>query len=588
MKSSEIRARFLKFFEKRGHAILPSAPLVPQNDPSVLFNTAGMQPLVPYLLGATHPAGTRLANAQKCVRTGDLDDIGDNRHMSFFEMLGNWSLGDYFKKEAITWSYEFITSKEEGLGLDPARLYVTCFAGDENAPRDEESAGIWRSLGIPAHRIYFLGADDNWWSPGDNGPCGPDTEMFYDLTGAGLGDLSEAEFLSAVKREDVVEFWNDVFMEYEKREGKVVGKLAKQNVDTGAGLERISAILQGKKTAYDTDLFAPLLGKIDEFTAEEGNEIARRIIADHVRASVFMVADGVVPSNTDRGYVLRRLIRRAVRYADLLGMKHGSLFWIAKTVPEAYAGAYPEIEKIEEISRVIDAEEHKFRETLEKGMKIIEKIPGTISGKDAFVLFSTYGFPVEITREIVKARGGEVNMEEYREELKKHQDLSRAGAEQKFKGGLADNKPETVRLHTAHHLLLAALQEVLGKEVKQRGSNITSERLRIDFSFSRKMTDEEKKKAEDLVNGWIREAVPVVRRDMPKAEAEALGAEHEFGANYGDIVSVYFVERPDGSPVSKEFCGGPHVSNTSELGTFKIQKEEAVASGIRRIKAGLS
>lgn len=587
MKSAEIRARYLKFFEKRGHAVLPSASLIPENDPSVLFTTAGMQPLVPYLLGAKHPAGVRLVNSQKCVRTQDIDEVGDNTHDTFFEMLGNWSLGDYFKKEAITWSWEFITSKEEGLGLDPSRLYVTVFEGDENAPRDDESFEIWKSLGVPEHRIYFLPAKKNWWSAGDNGPCGPDTEMFYDVTEAGLGDMTKEEYLLADDAQQVVEFWNDVFMQYEKKDGKVVGKLKNHNVDTGAGLERVTMLMQGKNNIFDTDLFLPIMGKIDEFS-DVNNMKARRIVADHIRTAVFMIADGVVPSNTDRGYILRRVLRRAVRYADSLNMKHGSLFWIAEAVFDVYRGVYPNLEEQrEKIKTEIEKEESKFRETLEKGMKMLEKLGTTISGKDAFTLFSTYGFPVEITEEIVKSQGGSIDRKEYDEELKKHQDLSRSGAEQKFKGGLADHSTETVRLHTAHHLLLAALQDVLGVEVKQRGSNITSERLRIDFSFSRKMTDEEKKKVEDVVNGWISEKIPVVRRDMPKAEAEALGAEHEFGATYGDIVSVYFVERPDGTRVSKEFCGGPHVTNTSELSHFKIAKEEAVASGVRRIKAVL-
>lgn len=568
--------------------MLPSASLIPENDPSVLFTTAGMQPLVPYLLGTAHPAGKRLVNVQKCVRTGDLDDIGDNRHFSFFQMLGNWSLGDYFKKDAITWSYEFLTSKEEGLGLDVSRLYVTVFEGDENAPADTEAPEIWKSLGIPEHRIYSLGAKDNWWSPGDNGPCGPDSEMFYDLTDRGLGDLSKEEFLAANEREDIIEIWNDVFMEYEKKDGKVIGKLANKNVDTGAGLERMTAVLQGKKTAYDTDLFIPIMGKIDEFSNIDDPR-ARRVVADHMRAAVFMIGDGVLPANSDRGYILRRLLRRAVRYADTLHMKHGSLFHLAGVVIDTYAAAYPNLlEHREKIQKEIEKEESKFRETLEKGMKILEKMSGTVSGTDAFLLFSTYGFPVEITSEIVRARGGEVNMEEFQAELKKHQDLSRSGAEQKFKGGLADHSPETVRLHTAHHLLLAALQQVLGPQVKQRGSNITSERLRIDFISDRKMTDVEKKQTEDLVNSWIKEEIPMVRRDMPKAEAEALGAESEFGTTYGDVVSVYFAERPDGTRVSKEFCGGPHVTNTKELGSFKILKEEAVGSGVRRIKAAVT
>ncbi len=589
MKSDEIRRRFLNFFRARGHAIIPSAPLVPQNDPSVLFNTAGMQPLAPYLLGAPHPLGKRLADVQKCARTGDLEEIGDNRHFSFFEMLGNWSLGDYFKTEAIQWSYEFITSKEEGLGLDAGRLYVTVFAGDDKAPRDDESARIWRGLGVPESRIYFLGAEDNWWSPGDNGPCGPDTEMFYDMTESGLGEITPTQFVAAVKNEDLVEIWNDVFMEYEKRNGKIIGKLANKNVDTGAGLERMSAVMQGKATAYDSDLFESVMAKIDEISSK-GDDRSRRIVADHIRAAVFMVGAGVLPSNTDRGYVLRRLVRRAVRSADLLGMKQGSLFWIAKAVPAVYRGLYPEIENIERIARIIDDEEHKFREVLDKGVREFERISKDkteINANNAFNLYASHGLPIDIIADLAREKNILVEVEGFEEMRKKHQELSRVGAAQKFKGGLADDRPETVRLHTAHHLLLAALQKVLGKGVHQRGSNITAERLRIDFSLDRKMTDEEKKRVEDLVNAWIVERIPVVRRDMPKAEAERLGAEMEFGATYGEIVSVYVIERADGARISAEFCGGPHVANTGELGHFSIQKEEAVAAGVRRIKAVL-
>ena len=598
MQSTEIRSRFLAFFQKRGHAVMPSAPLVPQNDPSVLFNTAGMQPLVPYLLGAKHPLGTRICDVQKCVRTGDLDDIGDNRHLSFFEMMGNWSLGDYFKQEAISWSYDFLTSKEEGLGLDPERLYVTVFEGNADAPEDTESQDIWKSLGISESRIYKLGADDNWWSPGENGPCGPDTEMFYDMTGGTMGELSKEAFLAAVKSEDLVEIWNDVFMEYEKKDGKVVGKLASKNVDTGAGLERITAVMQGKKTAYDTDLFAPLFAKIDEFTDGTTNERAKRIVADHMRSSVFMIADGVVPSNTARGYILRRLLRRAVRYSDLLGMKHGSLFWLAKTVIEQYGPIYPELaEHAEKIEKEIDGEESKFRQTLERGMKEFEGIftfhlngqlvSKTLSAQSTFNLFTTYGFPIELTTELANERGFEIDLSGFERLLKDHQDKSRTASAGMFKGGLANHNDKTIRLHTAHHLLLAALQEVLGKEVKQRGSNITEERLRLDFAFDRKMTDEEKQRVETIVNEKIAAAIPVIRKEMPREEAEALGAEHEFGAKYADVVSVYFIGQANATAFSKEFCGGPHVQNTSELGHFKLQKEEASSQGVRRIKAVL-
>ncbi len=593
LSSRDIRETFLAFFEARGHAIIPSASLVPENDPSVLFTTAGMQPLAPYLLGAPHPKGTRLANVQKCVRTGDIDDIGDNRHLTFFQMLGNWSLGDYFKQEAIRWSYELLTTPsdrplgERGFGLSPDRLYVTVFEGDENAPRDEESEAVWKSLGIPENRIYRLGVDDNWWSPGDNGPCGPDTEMFYDLTDEGLGDLSKEDFLSAVKREDLVEIWNDVFMEFEKRGGAVVGKLPVKNVDTGAGLERMAAVLQGKRTAYDTDLFLPLMEAIRSRAASR-DEKAERIVADHVRAAVFMIADGVLPSNTDRGYVLRRLLRRAIRFADMLGLPQTDFLpELSGIIQDNYSRdlGYGELVSgdggKDRILAVIREEEAKFRETLAQGLKEFER------GKDAFTLFTTYGFPVELTAELAREQGREIDLEEFAKKLKEHQDLSRTASAGMFRGGLANTNEKTVRLHTAHHLLLAALQTVLGPEVKQRGSNITEERLRIDFSFSRKLLPEEIAQAEKLVNEWIADDLPVVRREMPRAEAEQIGAQMEFGAKYPDTVSVYFIEKQDGTAVSKEFCGGPHVTHTGELGSFRILKEEAVAQGVRRIKASL-
>lgn len=580
MQSSEVRSKFLKFFENKGHKIIPSASLVPENDPSVLFNTAGMQPLVPYLLGQEHPMGRRIADVQKCVRTGDLDDIGDNRHFSFFEMMGNWSLGDYFKKEAIEWSHEFLTKKDEGLGLDASRLYVTIFEGDENAQFDQESKDIWMSLGIREDRIYALPASDNWWSPGDNGPCGPCSEMFYDMKGD-IGDLNKEDFLKAIKNEDVIEIWNDVFMEFEKKDGKVIGKLKQKNVDTGAGLERITAVMQGKKTAYDTDIFSGILGKIKEFS-KQSNLKAERIIADHIRASVFMIADGVLPSNTDRGYVLRRLIRRAVRYSDILGFEHGELFGVVEAVVEKYKDTYSELtENAVIIKKEIEKEENKFRETLKHGLKEFEK------GVDPFVLATTYGFPIELTLELAKEKGIEIDLEKFKEKMTEHQKLSHTASAGMFKGGLANHNEKTIKLHTAHHLLLAGLQTVVDKNIKQRGSNITEERLRMDFLSDRKLTDEEKLKVEDWVNDKIKQGLNVVRREMSKEEAEKIGAEMEFGAKYPEIVSLYFIEDANGNPISKEFCGGPHVSNTKELGQFKIQKEEAVAQGIRRIKAVL-
>src|SRR3989338_8056846 len=592
MQSNEIRSRFLKFFENRGHKIIPSASLVPHNDPSALFNTAGMQPLVPYLMGQKHPTGKRIADVQKFVRTGDLDDIGDNRHLSFFEMMGNWSLGDYFKEDAIKWSYEFLTSKKEGLGLDPNRLYFTVFEGNENAPYDEESKKIWMNLGIPEHRIYALPADDNWWSPGDNGPSGPCSEMFYDMVGD-VGDINHKKFLLAIKEEHVVEIWNDVFMEYEKKNGKVVGKLKQKNVDTGAGLERITAVMQGKKTAYDTDLFKPVM-EIIKAKSKNYNAKSARIIADHLRASIFIISEGVLPSNNGREYILRRLLRRAVRHADNIGFPENKLaLSFAVIFIKQYAEIYPELkEKKDLITGQILKEENRFRETLSKGLKEFGK------GTDPFILFTTYGFPIELTLELAKEKGVKINIEDFNRKMIEHQKLSQTASAGMFKGGLANHNEKTIKLHTAHHLLLAGLQSVVDKNVKQRGSNITEERLRIDFTCDHKLTEEEKKKVEDWVNDKIKRGLNVVRKEMPLKDAEKIGAEMEFGAKYTDIVSVYFIEDKAGNIVSKEFCGGPHVKNTTELysslreksgdnSPFKIQKEEAVAQGIRRIKAVL-
>ncbi len=580
MQSNEIRSRFLKFFENRGHKIIPSASLVPENDPSVLFNTAGMQPLVPYLMGQKHPSGTRLVNVQKCIRTQDIDEVGDNTHDTFFEMMGNWSLGDYFKDDTIKWSYEFLTSKEEGLGLDPKRLYVTVFEGDENSPKDTEAFEIWKKY-IPENRIYFMSVKSNWWSVGENGPCGPDTEMFYDITTEGLGYLTKEEYMKADESQKVVEIWNDVFMQYEKKDGKVIGKLSQQNVDTGSGLERIVMAAQGKNNIFDTDLFSSIMSKIEELTASVDIR-AKRIVADHVRTSVFILANGVVPDNSGRGYILRRLLRRAVRFADNLNLKHGSLSWFAESVVEKYKDVYSELEiNSEDIKREINAEENKFRQTLEHGLKEFEK------GVDPFILATTYGFPVELTVELAKEKGQTVDLEDFHNKMTEHQKLSQTASAGMFKGGLANHNEKTIRLHTAHHMLLAAMQEVVNPDIKQRGSNITEERLRIDFLCDHKLTDEEKKKVEDLVNEKIKMGLNVVRREMPFIEAEKIGAQMEFGAKYPEVVSVYFIEDQEGSQFSKEFCGGPHVANTSELGHFKILKEEAVAAGIRRIKAVL-
>jgi alanyl-tRNA synthetase len=591
MKSEEIRSRFLEFFKKRGHAVLPSASLVPVNDPSALFTTAGMQPLVPYLLGEKHPLGSRLVNIQKCVRTQDIDEVGDKTHDTFFEMLGNWSLGDYFKKEAIGWSYELMTDKNEGFGLDPKRLYITVFAGDPSTslgasvPRDLESFEVWRSLGIPESRIYFLGADKNWWSPGDNGPCGPDTEMYYDVTEGGLGDLTPEQFKKADDEQKIVEIWNDVFMEYEKKGGKIIGKLAAKNVDTGAGLERFAMVLQGVGSIFETDLFLPLMQKIRGLSKVH-NDRSERIVADHIRTAVFMISDGVLPENTDRGYILRRIIRRAVRHARVLGFGSDAFAVLASEVEKKYRDTYKLDGALATV--VIDAEARKFDLTLEHGMKEFNKLAraGKISGHDAFLLFSSYGFPLELTREMAKEKNVPFDEAGFAEEFRKHQELSRVGAEQKFKGGLAEHSEMTVKYHTATHMLNAALKQVLGEHVGQKGSNITAERLRFDFSHPEKMTDEQKKKVEDIVNEKIKEDLPVVCEEMPLEEAKARGATGVFGEKYADRVKVYRIGGTENT-FSYEICGGPHVERTGVLGHFKILKEEAVAAGIRRIKAVL-
>lgn len=589
MNSRDIRNRFLSFFEKRGHTIIPSAPLVPENDPSVLFNTAGMQPLVPYLMGTPHPQGVRLVDSQKCVRTQDIDEVGDNTHDTFFEMLGNWSLGDYFKEDAIKWSYEFLTSKDDGLGLDPRRLYITVFEGNDDAPRDNEAFEVWKRY-VPENRIYFMSAESNWWSPGDNGPCGPDTEMFYDVTAAGLGDMTKEEFVAADDRQNIVEIWNDVFMEYEKKNGKVIGKLAKKNVDTGSGLERIVMAIQGKNNIFETDLFIPLLEKIKVLGNGEIRDVrASRIVADHIRTATFIIADGVSPANTDRGYILRRLLRRAVRYADVLGLAHNTLSELVPVVAEKYTGVYDNLKAQERhIIDEIQKEEEKFRKTLERGMKEFARVSakGTISSEDAFQLFSTYGFPVEMTEELAKEKGVSVDRVGTEEAFKKHQELSRAGAEQKFKGGLADTSEMSVKYHTATHMLNQALRMVLGDHIAQKGSNITAERLRFDFSHNEKMTDEQKKAVEDIINQKISEALPIHYEDVSIDEARRRGAIGVFGEKYGDIVRVYQIGEGD-KKFSLEICGGPHVENTAQMGHFKILKEEAVAQGVRRIKAVL-
>lgn len=588
MNSSEIRSKFLAFFEKRGHAIIPSASLVTPDEKgitnSTLFNTAGMQPLVPYLLGKEHPAGKRIADVQKCVRTVDIDDIGDKTHATFFEMLGNWSLGDYFKKEAIQWSYEFLTSKEEGLGLDPKRLYVTVFEGDENAPRDEEAAEIWREIfrknGIEGNRLFYLPAKNNWWEAGDSGPCGPDTEMFYDVTNTHGGrGLTHDEFLKADDERSVVEIWNDVFMQYEKKGGKIIGKLTKPSVDTGAGLERLAMVMQGVDSIFDTDLFSRLINTTKDSSLSLKPE---RIIADHIRTSVFLIADGVTPSNSDRGYILRRLIRRAVFNLPQRRLSKDLTSELVEAVIKTYGNSYPELlENSQKIKDELFLESEKFVATVGRGLKEFEK------GTDAFTLFSSYGFPLELTIELAKEKGIKIDINAFNVQFEKHQSLSRSGAEQKFKGGLADTSEMSVKYHTTTHLLHQALHDVLGDGVMQKGSNITPERLRFDFTHGAKMTDEEKRKVEEIVNQKIAENLSVQSVNLPKAEAEKTGARHFFAEKYGDIISIYFIGKDLQSAYSKEFCGGPHVTNTGILGRFKIQKEEAVSQGVRRIKAVL-
>lgn len=600
--STEIRSKFLEFFEKRGHTIIESAPLATSDEKGVtnstLFNTAGMQPLVPYLLGGLHPKGKRLVDAQKCLRTIDIDDVGDKTHATFFEMLGNWSLGDYFKKEAINWSYEFLTSKTEGLGLDPQKLYVTVFAGDANSPKDIESAEVWKSVGVPENRIYFKDAASNWWpavkggkEDSWTGPTGPCSEMFYDITETGLGDLSFAEFERADQEQKVVEIWNDVFMEFEKNNGNIVGKLAQKNVDTGAGFERLLIILQKVDNIFDTDLLSGVL----EITKTLSNNLhSARIIADHMRASTFLIADGVLPSNTDRGYILRRLIRRAVFHTNDRKFSKGQIDEIVDKFVEKYKDTYTNLlGKSDLIKSELLKESEKFSKALDHGFKEFEKISTKdISGEEAFILFSSFGFPIDMTVELAKTKGINVDTTGFDEAFKKHQDLSRAGAEQKFKGGLADtNDPTVVRYHTATHLLHQALFDVLGKDVGQKGSNITAERLRFDFSYGQKMTDDQKSKVETIVNEKILASLPVQNIVMSREEAEKTGARHFFGEKYGDQISIYFIGKDLDSAYSKEFCGGPHVNNTIELAgvdgklRFKIQKEEACSQGVRRIKA---
>ena len=648
LTASELRSLFLRFFENHGHKVISSASVIPENDPTVLFTTAGMHPLVPYLMGAKHPSGTRLTDVQKCVRTGDIEDVGDFSHLTFFEMLGNWSLGDYFKKEMIPWSWEFLTSPEY-LGLPKDRLAFTVFAGDKDCPRDDESYNLWRSCGVEEDHLFYLPKENNWWGPaGITGPCGPDTEMFIITDKEPCGpDCSPACSCGRY-----LEIWNDVFMQFNKTADGTFEPLAKKNVDTGMGLERTICVLNGKKSVYETDLFENILAKIAELSgktygSDEETTKAFRIIADHMRTSTFIMGDdrGISPSNVDQGYVLRRLIRRAVRYGMGLGMPEGFTGEVAKVIIAQYQEVYPELSRNQAfVLEQLSLEEGRFARTLRQGEKEFEKLytgicqnqtllesllsaenpveavkaavsekklrPSpdmqpiieaanqgdaeaakatiqarlstlkTLDGRSAFKLYDTYGFPIEMTKELAAEKGLNVDEADFAERFKKHQELSHQGADQKFKGGLADHSAQTARLHTATHLLHAALRKVLGNEVAQKGSNITAERLRFDFSFGRKMTAEELKEVERLVNEYIAGAAPIICEEMTVPEAKAQGAIGLFESKYGEKVKVYTM-----GPYSKEICGGPHASNTGDLKSFTIKKEESSSAGVRRIKA---
>ena len=591
--ADELREKYLKFFESKGHKIISGASVIPENDPTVLFTTAGMHPLVPYLMGEMpHPAGTRLTDVQKCVRTGDIDAVGDAAHLTFFEMLGNWSLNDYFKKEAISWSFEFLT---QHLGFSPAQLNVTVFAGEEGIPADEEAVAIWKSLGIPDERIFRLPREDNWWGPaGTTGPCGPDTEMFIDTGKEKCGP----DCRPGCHCGKYIEIWNDVFMQYMKTEDGKFVPLGRHNVDTGMGVERTVCMMTGAATVYDTEIFAPIMAKIDELAhvpngADPADVLkARRIIADHMRTATFILCDpkgGVKPGNVGANYVLRRLIRRAVRYARQIGIAEGFTVKLAETVCEKYGHVYPELkENLAQCRLDLEAEERRFNATLDKGEAMYNKVAeqlkahgqSQISGKTAFKLYDTFGFPFEMTLEMAEKDGLTVDKEGFEEANRKHQELSRTTSAGSFKAGLQDNSEVVTRMHTATHLLHAALHKVLGPTANQKGSNITAERLRFDFTWPEPMTAEQKAEVEKLVNGWIAEGIEVTKKTTTVEEAKAEGAMALFGSKYGDKVTLYTI-----GDVSKEICCGPHVANTKELGSFKIQKEQSSSAGVRRIKA---
>ncbi len=589
LTADELRETYLKFFESKGHAIIPGASVIPENDPTVLFTTAGMHPLVPYLMGAMeHPAGTRLTDVQKCVRTGDIDAVGDAAHLTFFEMLGNWSLNDYFKKEAISWSYEFLTEK---LGFDPRQLNVTVFRGENGIPADEEAVEIWRSLGIPDERIFRLPREDNWWGPaGTTGPCGPDTEMFIDTGKPKCG----ANCRPGCSCGKYVEIWNDVFMQYNKNEAGEFVPLGRHNVDTGMGVERTICMMSGAATVYDTEIFAPIMAAIESMKKADCEDAlrAQRIVADHMRTATFILCDpkgGVKPGNVGANYVLRRLIRRAVRYARMLGIEPGFTVKLAEVVCEKYAGVYPELkENLATCKLDLEAEENRFNQTLDKGEAMFNKVAEQlklhnqteISGKTAFKLYDTFGFPFEMTLEMAERAGLTVDKAGFEEANRKHQELSRTTSAGSFKAGLQDNSEVVTRMHTATHLLHAALHRILGPTANQKGSNITAERLRFDFTWPEKMTDEQIAEVEKLVNGWIEQGIEVTKKMTTVEEAKREGAMALFGSKYGDQVSLYTI-----GDVSKEICCGPHVANTRELGSFRIQKEQSSSAGVRRIKA---
>lgn len=589
LTAKSLRELYLNFFKSKSHAIIPSSSLIPENDPTVLFTTAGMQPLVPYLLGEAHPAGKRVADVQKCIRTGDIESVGDATHCTFFEMLGNWSFGDYFKKESISFSWEFLTSKDY-LGLEKDRLYFTVFAGDEDAPRDEESADVWKSLGVDPSHIFYLNKEHNWWGPvGASGPCGPDTEIFYDTK---LG--TDLEIHPEAGNGRLVEIWNNVFMQYYKQADGTFEPLKQKNVDTGMGLERVLMSLQNLESVYDTGIFDETIVLLEELSGKKYNtELKRsfRIICDHIRTATFMLGDerGVTPSNTDQGYILRRIIRRMIRHIKKLGIENNILPQLSKTIIDYYADFYTELKDKENfIYEQLEKEEILFNKTLNQGIKEFEKLVSklegdVINGADAFRLFDTFGFPIEFTEELATEHNLTVDKAGYEEKYREHQEKSRKGAEQKFKGGLIDHSEETTRLHTATHILQAALREKFGPSIMQKGSNITPERLRFDFSFDRKLTPEEIQEIEDRVNEVIAKSMKVEMKEMTYDQAQQAGALGLFKDKYDlENVKVYFV-----GDYSIECCGGPHVTNTNQLGKFTILKEEASSAGVRRIKARL-